>query len=786
MNDIYTFDRLISEYDHISIPKIQRDYAHGRNTEKAIDVRKNLLNDIFSPDKTISFDFIFGTAKISKVNGEKIFIPLDGQQRLTTLFLLYLYGYKKKGLGDIRLDKFSYETRKAARDFCKKIVEEPWPEVDDKLSESLKGQKWFMNYWLNDPTVEGMLTMLDAIHEKAINSTHYPKLNEITFRFFDLNEHGLSDDLYIKMNSRGKPLTAFENFKAAIDKNLPENEITSTTFEWIEDDDLKEETTFDAQWKYCIDRHWADCFWKYKEDYLIDAAFMRFVSNVLSAYWVVKQDIPASESGEKEDFLRFLLNMTGNEDYISFDDFKSVIPQNKETIEKCEAIKCGTCDMIRNNTLRYLADCFNSFYQLLKIDNLNEITCPSWEDNGKYNLIKSVLQQNEEGKYAPSFKDRAMFYALLKCPYIALIKENKAKAAEQIKHWMRVFWNIVEQAEARARNMIGVIKLVNELSDSIKDKSTDFYHWLIENGNSINSGFMKNQQKEEMSKARQIVEGRFTENEIMLAEKHPLLKGCISALFENDECLKVSFGQSIQDRIKLLDDLWNKDCENNYTLVKVLISRFDNNKKLESKLYLKKSPEKWKDLVTNKLRDCFRKIEDNSISASNINWVKILSTTDLIENSRDNGNGKVLGTYGEKVVLWGTGGCTWNAYENVILDDIHCNNRVLPDLVRKKLVVTSQSVKNCDCFWGWDINFEYNNHYFTWYNNNTICLMTDNWTGKKLKNDEQADESGNTYCFKVDNEQENIVNNLDCLIAQATADEQNKPCYDSCQNKVCE
>ena len=576
MNDIYTFDRLTSEYDHISIPKIQRDYAHGRNTEKAIDVRKNLLNDIFSPDKTMSFDFIFGTAKISKVNGEKIFIPLDGQQRLTTLFLLYLYGYKKKGLGEIRLDKFSYETRKAARDFCEKIVKEPWPEVGDKLSESLKGQKWFMNYWLNDPTVEGMLTMLDAIHEKAINSTHYPKLNKITFRFFDLNEHGLSDDLYIKMNSRGKPLTAFENFKAAIDKNLPENETTGTTFEWIEDDDLKEDT-FDAKWKYCIDRHWADCFWKYKEDYLTDAAFMRFISNVLSAYWIVKQDISASESGEKEDFLRFLLNLTGNEDYISFDDFRSVLPQNKETIEKCNAIRCGTCDTIKNSTLRYLANCFNSFYQLLKIDNFNEIACPSWEDHRKYNLVKRVLQQNEKGKYDPSFKDRAMFYALLKCPYVALINKDRDKATEQIRHWMRVLWNIIEQAEVRARNMIGAVKLVKELSDSIKDTSTDFYQWLIENGNSINSGFMKDQQKEEILKAKQIVEKYFAEDEIKEAEKHQLLKGCISALFENDECSKISFDQSIQDRIKLLDDLWKKD----YTLVKVLISRFDNNKKLD-------------------------------------------------------------------------------------------------------------------------------------------------------------------------------------------------------------
>ena len=191
-------------------------------------------------------------------------------------------------------------------------------------------------------------------------------------------------------------------------------------------------------------------------------------------------------------------------------------------------------------------------------------------------------------------------------------------------------------------------------------------------------------------------------------------------------------------------------------------------------------------MLTNKLKDCFRKVEDNTISASNINWINILSMTNLIENSRDDGNGKVLGTYGEKVVLWGTVGCTWNANENVILDDIHCNNRVLSNLVEKQIAETSQKVKNCDCFWGRDINFEYDNHYFTWYTNNTICLMKDKWAGKKFKNNELADESGNTYCFKVDNEQENVVNNLDCLIHQAKADELNKPCYDDCQNKACE
>jgi len=31
---------------------------------------------------------------------------------------------------------------------------------------------------------------------------------------------GLTDDLYIKMNSRGKPLTTFEQFKANFEKTI--------------------------------------------------------------------------------------------------------------------------------------------------------------------------------------------------------------------------------------------------------------------------------------------------------------------------------------------------------------------------------------------------------------------------------------------------------------------------------------------------------------------------------------------------------------------------------------
>ena len=88
----------------VRIPKIQRDYAEGRNTEMIERKRHNLLNDmldvIYGYRKALSFDFIYG---YMINNGETIsegwqdagkypniaFEPLDGQQRLTTLFLLY-------------------------------------------------------------------------------------------------------------------------------------------------------------------------------------------------------------------------------------------------------------------------------------------------------------------------------------------------------------------------------------------------------------------------------------------------------------------------------------------------------------------------------------------------------------------------------------------------------------------------------------------------------------------------------------------------------------------------
>ena len=87
-----TFWKLISTY-RIEIPIIQRDYAQGRLSESASAIRSELLESIYAAlvyDSPLDFDFVYGS-----VEGDKMF-PLDGQQRLTTFYLLHWYLSQKE------------------------------------------------------------------------------------------------------------------------------------------------------------------------------------------------------------------------------------------------------------------------------------------------------------------------------------------------------------------------------------------------------------------------------------------------------------------------------------------------------------------------------------------------------------------------------------------------------------------------------------------------------------------------------------------------------------------
>ena len=78
----------------IVIPQIQRPYAQGRTDGVSTYIRNTFLDEIFenlssNDNEIFDLNFIYG---IIKPNNDEFKLELlDGQQRLTTLFLLYWY-----------------------------------------------------------------------------------------------------------------------------------------------------------------------------------------------------------------------------------------------------------------------------------------------------------------------------------------------------------------------------------------------------------------------------------------------------------------------------------------------------------------------------------------------------------------------------------------------------------------------------------------------------------------------------------------------------------------------
>lgn len=92
MSDTVTLWGLLNR-QQVVIPIIQRDYVQGRNGKDYI--RKTFLKESknhLDNENPLTLDFVYGNEEYGR------FLPLDGQQRLTTLWLLHWYVAYRAGL----------------------------------------------------------------------------------------------------------------------------------------------------------------------------------------------------------------------------------------------------------------------------------------------------------------------------------------------------------------------------------------------------------------------------------------------------------------------------------------------------------------------------------------------------------------------------------------------------------------------------------------------------------------------------------------------------------------
>lgn len=117
------FEDFISK-NSIRVPRLQREFAFGRQDSVSQVKRQRFVDVIFESvfnSKPLYLNFIYGTYQ------EGVFIPLDGQQRLTILYLVYWYYIKKNSEENFLLtidgkSKFLYDTRYSSTVFFNKLV----------------------------------------------------------------------------------------------------------------------------------------------------------------------------------------------------------------------------------------------------------------------------------------------------------------------------------------------------------------------------------------------------------------------------------------------------------------------------------------------------------------------------------------------------------------------------------------------------------------------------------------------------------------------------------------
>ena len=274
MSEMITLEKLFGIFQNgICVPRIQRGYVQGRVDEKGNEIEKykkfaiDLVDAVFKK-KELSLDFIYGVAT-NDDEAKRCLLPLDGQQRLSTLFLLawLCRKWEKKWI-------FTYESRRIPHFFVKGLREHQ-REAEGKPSEEIENSGWFLPIWKEDPSVAGMLRMLDTLHEViGERNRSNADFEQITFLLHGIDGRGDTfDHIFRKMNARGKELSPWENMKAMLDKHVPK--------------------VMKNEWRDKIDGDWAKCIWKHanKEivsldnamEKIVRMAYVRFVSCCESA-----------------------------------------------------------------------------------------------------------------------------------------------------------------------------------------------------------------------------------------------------------------------------------------------------------------------------------------------------------------------------------------------------------------------------------------------------------------------------------------------------------------------
>jgi putative uncharacterized protein (fragment) len=771
-------ERAISFWDflnryNIEIPIIQRDYAQGRKGKETLremflrNLKNAMDNNLSDKQEILILDFVYGSVKNGKLQ------PLDGQQRLTTLWLLHWYvalRAKKMEEAGMLLQKFSYETRMSSRNFFKNLCyqdfnafvsrEDSSDESRESIVDFITNQIWFYAEWKQDPTIQSVLRMLsgtdmnDGIEElfgdekQEDFEKYWEKLTSanapIKFYYLPMNNFNLTDDLYIKMNARGKQLTHFENFKADL-------------VGYIEENQWKDLTDPEKGIPIKMDTTWMDIFWKAaKGKNRVDEIYFEFLNRFFLNYHIGKIE---DASDKYYSFLtkKGTIRYEGLKNYMWDNEIDGDLFVNLERIldnfSNSDIKKDDfTCDW--DKTFRFIPE-YNQ-------DSIED-TVSEWLE------VSSITQLQ-----------RVVFYAI--CKYF---KEGEADT-ESLRRWMRFVWNIVsvkdKNGNERIQNLSEMKKAI-DIIDKVKSPH-NVYSELKYLGEITPDNAFERQLQEEIEKAKRILtddnslatykgackktngEAFATWEEIIIeAERYAFFNGAIRFLFRdkdgkfnwNDFDKKwTNVKKYFKEENVKKDTSAMRDNYDNANLLKSLISRItvgNFEEVLWNNRVFNNFPQSWRYYLM-KTKICYsvhellcgnekaKELKSSTDFAENT--IYLLSNTGLLDFVVENIPYSWIRNYHDHKAIYPS--------SKGIFLDAEYRDRFLLD--NEDITIYETDIKivgNREFFWGSDINFEYEGHNYQWYRDDRIYLMLDDNPDEYAINTNNR-QSDNTeyYYFKYD------------------------------------
>lgn len=535
----------------VVIPILQRDYAQGRSGYE--NLREKFLASIFASldgKKQLKLDFVYGSS-----NQEGRFNPLDGQQRLTTLWLLHWYLAFRLGKlneQDVidHLSAFSYETRLSSSQFCLQIVKRGAgieQAQKENIADAIIRQTWIPSVWRQDPTVQSMLRMLSGERNGKIDGIEelfagmdVQKLQEywkalmlpaatcpLVFYQLDLDNLGQSDDLYVKMNGRGKPLSDFENFKADLIKYIADNE-------W--------KSLLDAQkgLPILLDTKWLDFFWNYRtKGITLDDMMFGFINRYLLVRMMVAQkplkiedkDLGASEVDRAFKYL------------YSFTDEKNARASYNLT---GFGVYQTIFDVLGGFSVLY--DLRTVLENLRRFDRNTLLSCVRDPYETSNEIFEVVFTSGKTDFYRQTIPETICFWSV--CQFM---QSPSCYCTKGLLHrWMRIVWNVCNYKVIDGNNVRNEIRSKTVLRSTILSLHKSFpYKWDVYNVETFSSPSDGDNDKvslhiiEEQEKIRQFNKGHYAgaiadlqnkswEEVITSIEKNQVFCGSVRALFTDE------------------------------------------------------------------------------------------------------------------------------------------------------------------------------------------------------------------------------------------------------------